>query len=103
MKKGVLTTQFNPDLVVINKDLPVLIPKKGRSVRICESKRKIHHSAGISYCRIFYEDCNLLNSPNVKVRKFGTKIMLRRKGYDFLPGRQTGKECISLKSPIWKM
>jgi hypothetical protein len=28
MKKGVLTTQFNPDLVVINKDLPVLIPKK---------------------------------------------------------------------------
>jgi hypothetical protein len=54
MKKEVLTTQFNPDLVVINKDLPVLIPKKkGDQFGYVNQKRKIHHSAGISYCRIF--------------------------------------------------
>jgi hypothetical protein len=45
----------------------------------------------------FYEDCNLLNSPNVKVRKFGTKDYATEKGYDFLSGRPRGKRVYQFK------
>lgn len=74
MKKGVLTTQFNPDLVVINKDLPVLIPKKkGDQFGYVNQNGKFIIQPEYHIAVFFYEDCNLLNSPNVKVRKFGTK------------------------------
>ncbi|CAM2778531.1 WG repeat-containing protein [Chryseobacterium flavum] len=61
------------DLPVINKDLPVLIPKKeGDKFGYVNQNGKfiIHPEYHIAV--FFYEDCNLLNSPNEKIRKFGT-------------------------------
>ena len=74
MKKGAAKTQSNPDLVVINKDLPVLIPKKkGDQFGYVNQNGKFIIQPEYHIAVFFYEDCNLLNSPNVKVRKFGTK------------------------------
>lgn len=62
-----------PELVVINKDIPVLIPKKkdGKFGYVNQNGKFIiqpeYHIAVF-----FTEDCNLLNSPNEKIRKFGT-------------------------------
>ncbi len=73
-KKSPAEPKTNPDLVVIKQDLPVLIPKKkdGKFGYVNQNGKFIiqpeYHIAVF-----FYEDCNLLNSPNVKVRKFGTK------------------------------
>ncbi|KPE51519.1 hypothetical protein AOB46_09475 [Chryseobacterium indologenes] len=73
-KKTQSEAKTNPDLVVIKKDLPVLIPKKkdGKFGYVNQNGKFIiqpeYHIAVF-----FYEDCNLLNSPNEKVRKFGTK------------------------------
>ncbi len=73
IKKGNLITKPNPDLVLIHKDLPVLIPKKkdGKFGYVNQNGKFIiqpeYHIAVF-----FFEDCNLLNSPNEKVRKFGT-------------------------------
>ena len=61
------------DLPVVNSELPVLIPKKkdGKFGYVNQNGKFIitpeYHIA-----IFFYEDCNLLNSPNEKVRKFGT-------------------------------
>lgn len=74
VKKAPAETKPNPDLVVIKQDLPVLIPKKkdGKFGYVNQNGKFIiqpeYHIAVF-----FYEDCNLLNSPNEKVRKFGTK------------------------------
>ncbi|MGK6343139.1 WG repeat-containing protein [Chryseobacterium sp. DT-3] len=73
VKKAPAVAKPNPDLVIINPDLPVLIPKKedGKFGYINQNGKFIikpeYHIAVF-----FYEDCNLLNSPNPKVRKFGT-------------------------------
>lgn len=63
----------NPDLVVVNKDIPVLIPRKkeGKFGYVNQNSKFViqpeYHIAVF-----FAEDCNLLNSPNEKIRKFGT-------------------------------
>ncbi len=73
-KKAPSEAQSKSDLVVIKQDLPVLIPKKkdGKFGYVNQNGKFIirpeYHIAVF-----FYEDCNLLNSPNEKVRKFGTK------------------------------
>jgi len=73
VKKGPAVAKPNPDLVIINPDLPVLIPKKedGKFGYVNQNGKFIikpeYHIAVF-----FYEDCNLLNSPNPKVKKFGT-------------------------------
>lgn len=73
VKKGLAVAKPNPDLVIINPDLPVLIPKKedGKFGYVNQNGKFIikpeYHIAVF-----FYEDCNLLNSPNPKVKKFGT-------------------------------
>lgn len=74
VKKAPEESKPNPELVVINKDIPVLIPKKkdGKFGYINQNGKFIiqpeYHIAVF-----FAEDCNLLNSPNEKIRKFGTK------------------------------
>lgn len=74
VKKGAAAAKPNPDLVIISPDLPVLIPKKedGKFGYVNQNGKFIikpeYHIAVF-----FYEDCNLLNSPNEKIRKFGTK------------------------------
>lgn len=74
VKKQPAAAKPNPDLVVIHQDLPVLIPKKenGKFGYVNQNGKFIikpeYHIAVF-----FYEDCNLLNSPNQKARKFGTE------------------------------
>ncbi|MCT2564423.1 WG repeat-containing protein [Chryseobacterium herbae] len=73
VKKALSVTKPNPDLVTIHQDLPVLIPKKenGKFGYVNQNGKFIikpeYHIAVF-----FYEDCNLLNSPNLKARKFGS-------------------------------
>ncbi len=63
----------SPELPVLHEDLPLLIPKKknGNFGYVSQQGNFIiqpeYHIAVF-----FYEDCNLLNSPNEKLRKFGT-------------------------------
>ncbi|WP_228401809.1 WG repeat-containing protein [Chryseobacterium sp. PMSZPI] len=74
IKKGDGTVKTNPDLVTINKELPVLIPKKkDGKFGYVNQKGKFIIQPEYHIAVFFYEDCNLLNSPNEKVRKFGTK------------------------------
>ena len=73
VKKAIATIKPNPDLVVIHSDLPVLIPKKkGDQFGYVNQKGKWIIQPEYHIAVFFYEDCNLLNSPNEKVRKFGT-------------------------------
>lgn len=74
VKKRTVATKPNPDLVVINEDLPVLIPKqKDGKFGYVNQNGKFIIQPEYHIAVFFYEDCNLLNSPNPKVRKFGTK------------------------------
>ncbi len=74
VKKAVAANKANADLVVINKDLPLLIPKKkGDQFGYVNQNGKFIIQPEYHIAVFFYEDCNLLNSPNEKVRKFGTK------------------------------
>ncbi|PRB02794.1 hypothetical protein CQ046_11345 [Chryseobacterium sp. MYb7] len=74
IQKGTSANKSNPDLVVINKDLPVLIPKKkGDQFGYVNQNGKFIIQPEYHIAVFFYEDCNLLNSPNEKIRKFGTK------------------------------
>ncbi|WP_082140626.1 WG repeat-containing protein [Chryseobacterium sp. FH2] len=74
VKKPLQGYKPNPDLDIINDELPVLIPKKkdGKFGYI-NQKGKFVIQPEYHIAVFFYEDCNLLNSPNEKVRKFGTK------------------------------
>ncbi|WES96105.1 WG repeat-containing protein [Chryseobacterium arthrosphaerae] len=73
IKKALVKAKPNPDLVVINKDLPVLIPKKkGDQFGYVNQNGKFIIQPEYHIAVFFYEDCNLLNSPNQKVRKFGS-------------------------------
>ncbi|KQT24705.1 hypothetical protein ASG22_12005 [Chryseobacterium sp. Leaf405] len=63
----------NNDLPVINEELPVLIPKKRNgNFGYVNQKGKFIIQPEYHIAVFFYEDCNLLNSPNQKVRKFGS-------------------------------
>jgi len=63
----------NPVLPVLNKELPLLIPKKKNgSFGYTNQKGKFMIQPEYHIAVFFYEDCNLLNSPNEKLRKFGT-------------------------------
>ncbi|MBB4808012.1 hypothetical protein HNP38_003352 [Chryseobacterium defluvii] len=64
----------NPDLIILNKDVPVLIPQKREDkFGYINQKGKFLIQPEYHIAVFFAEDCNLLNSPNEKVRKFGTK------------------------------
>ncbi|KFF28561.1 hypothetical protein IW16_05030 [Chryseobacterium vrystaatense] len=63
----------NPDLVIVHQELPVLIPKKvNGKFGYTNQNGKFIIKPEYHIAVFFYEDCNLLNSPNQKVRKFGT-------------------------------
>ncbi|WP_155844954.1 WG repeat-containing protein [Chryseobacterium daeguense] len=73
IKKVSGTTKKTPELPVINPELPLLIPKKeGDNFGYVNQKGKFIIKPEYHIAVFFYEDCNLLNSPNEKVRKFGT-------------------------------
>ncbi|WP_034701403.1 WG repeat-containing protein [Chryseobacterium luteum] len=74
VKKVPAEVKPNPDLVIINQDLPVLIPKKeDGKFGYVNQKGKFIIKPEYHIAVFFYEDCNLLNSPNPKIRQFGTK------------------------------
>lgn len=73
VKKNSASANKIPDLPVINEELPVLIPKKKNgNFGYVNQKGKFIIQPEYHIAVFFYEDCNLLNSPNEKVRKFGT-------------------------------
>jgi hypothetical protein len=65
--------KLNSDFPIINEELPLLIPKKqDGKFGYVNQKGKFIIQPEYHIAVFFYEDCNLLNSPNVKLRKFGT-------------------------------
>jgi hypothetical protein len=63
----------NQDLPVLYDELPLLIPKKKNgSFGYTNQKGKFMIQPEYHIAVFFYEDCNLLNSPDEKLRKFGT-------------------------------
>lgn len=74
VQKKVSEPKVNPDLVVINEDVPVLIPqKKDGKFGYINQKGKFIIQPEYHIAVFFAEDCNLLYSPNEKIKKFGTK------------------------------
>jgi hypothetical protein len=73
VKKITGTPKKTSDLPVVNAELPLLIPKKkDGNFGYVNQKGKFIIQPEYHIAVFFYEDCNLLNSPNEKVRKFGT-------------------------------
>jgi hypothetical protein len=65
--------KVNPDLVVLNDEVPVLIPqKKNGKFGYVNQRGKFIIQPEYHIAVFFAEDCNLLNSGNEKVKKFGT-------------------------------
>ncbi|MDH6251360.1 hypothetical protein M2347_001087 [Chryseobacterium sp. H1D6B] len=65
--------KVNPDLVVLNDEVPVLIPqKKNGKFGYVNQRGKFIIQPEYHIAVFFAEDCNLLNSSNEKVKKFGT-------------------------------
>ncbi len=68
-----VVAKTNPDLVKINDSIPALIPQKNNGkYGFINQKRKTIIPYQYSNVGFFTEDCNLLNSPNAKVRKYGS-------------------------------
>jgi len=59
-------------LPVVNEEVPLLIPqKKNGKSGFVNQKGKFVIQPEYDLVMFFGEDCNLLNSPNEKIRKFG--------------------------------
>lgn len=72
--KKVSEPKVNPDWIVVNEEVPVLIPqKKNGKFGYVNQKGKFLIEPEYHIAVFFAEDCNLLNSPNEKIRKFGTQ------------------------------
>lgn len=62
------------DLIKINDSIPALIPqRKDGKFGFINQRGKVIIPHQYSNVGFFYEDCNLLNSPNEKVKKFGSE------------------------------
>lgn len=71
VSKKFVKTQNNFPL--LNEDIPLLIPqKKNGKSGFVNQKGKFVIQPEYDLVMFFGEDCNLLNSPNEKVKKFGT-------------------------------
>ncbi|MEC5157387.1 WG repeat-containing protein [Chryseobacterium sp. MP_3.2] len=71
-KKNVVST-YSLDLKKINDSIPSLIPQKRDGLfGFINQHGKLMIINVYSNVGFFTEDCNLLNSPNVKVRKYGS-------------------------------
>ena len=81
-----VSAKANTDLVKLNDSIPVLIPKKINSkYGFVNQKGKVIIKPEYSNVGFFTEDCNLLNSPNSKVKRFGSSkyASVHLKGQDF--------------------
>lgn len=67
------TLKAGPDLTKLHNNLPELIPfRKDGKMGYINQKNQVLIKPQYNLAAFFYEDCNLLNSPNEKVRKFGS-------------------------------
>jgi hypothetical protein len=89
-KKGVVkkpvTPAINLDLIKINDSIPALIPfKKDGKSGFINQKGKVIIQPIYSNVGFFTEDCNLLNSHNSKVQRFGSHdyASVRLNGEDY--------------------
>lgn len=97
--KKPITPKVNLDLIKINDSIPALIPfKKDGKSGFANQKGKVIIPPIYSNVGFFTEDCNLLNSPNHKVQKFGSKeySSVRLNGVDYRID-QTGKRVYHFK------
>ena len=81
-----ITATNQPDLAKINDSTPALIPqKRDGKFGFVNQKGDLIIKAEYSNVGFFTEDCNLLNSPNEKVRKFGAAkyASVRKEGVDY--------------------
>lgn len=81
-----VSAKANSDLVKINDSIPALIPHKiNGKFGFVNQKGKTIIKPEYSNVGFFTEDCNLLNSPNPKVKKFGSSkyASVRLNGQDF--------------------
>ena len=68
-----VSARTNPDLVKVNDSIPALIPQNiNGKYGFVNQKGKVIIKPEYSNVGFFTEDCNLLNSPNPKVKKFGS-------------------------------
>jgi len=73
LPKQAVKQKKEKDLIVLNEDVPLLIPQK-----LTENFGYINQAGEFiikpeyHIAMFFAQDCNLLNSPNPKARKFGT-------------------------------
>lgn len=66
-------TSSESNLIAINENIPLLIPqKKNDNFGYVNQKGKTIIAPQYHIAMFFAEDCNLLNSPNPKAKKFGT-------------------------------
>lgn len=80
------SARTNPDLVKVNDSIPALIPQNiNGKYGFVNQKGKVIIKPEYSNVGFFTEDCNLLNSPNPKVKKFGSSkyASVRLNGQDF--------------------
>lgn len=88
------------DLKKINDSIPALIPfKKDGKSGFINQKGKVIIVPVYSNVGFFTEDCNLLYSPNIKVKKFGTQdyASVRLNGEDYRIDA-TGKRVYHFKN-----
>ncbi len=98
-KKIVKKTPEN-NLIVLNENVPLLIPqKKNDNFGYINQKGKFIIAPEYHIAMFFAEDCNLLNSPNPKVKKFGTvKFATVEKNNISYRIDQTGKKVYQYKN-----
>jgi len=92
--------QPKPDLTKINDSIPDLIPQRvDGKLGYINQKGKFIIKPEYNFGTFFWEDCNLLNSPNEKVRKFGTadyaSVTLEHSDYRI---DKTGKKVYQFKN-----
>lgn len=74
VQKSVADDVFPNDVVVLDKEVPVLIPQKqGGKFGYVNQSGKFVIQPDYHIALFFGEDCNLIYSPNEKVKKFGAK------------------------------
>ncbi|WP_435522822.1 WG repeat-containing protein [Chryseobacterium indoltheticum] len=89
-------------LPVVNEELPLLIPqKKNGKSGFVNQKGKFVIQPEYDLVMFFGEDCNLLNSPNEKIRKFGS-VDFATVEKDKITFRinKSGKKFINIKTLI---
>lgn len=93
------TNPPKPDLTKLNDSIPDLIPQRiDGKLGYINQKGKFIIKPEYNFGTFFWEDCNLLNSPNEKIKKFGgnqyASVTVDNKDYRI---DKTGKKVYTFK------